>query len=574
MMLGYGCPTRPWHPVRSVFPLRRRWPRQFIKLALTLFLAVAPAARGNHVVLVTPGGSAFAWGDNQYGQVRRGEPERIRKPLRLIPESGWRMAATGTRHSIGIDEKSVTWVWGDNSAGQSGMGHTKPLASPARLELGHVVAVSAGTQHSLTLDAAGQVKAWGGNGFGQTGNGKTGAAEIVLTPSLVQGLPEIIGIAAWRHSSAALGRDGSVWVWGLGAAANPRRLDGVQKAERIRSDGTVLLISDGPRFWKWSPAQHLEAATSTEFQRTPDPLMDGVAILSGTVRKEGKSIPGVAVSIDQELCGVTIADGRFICPTSAGAHKVSFRADTVSIPPMSATFLSGHHDVSPTLATTTFRITGRFEHAAPAAMSAAPGNHRCTINARSHSYLCVVPSGWSGTISVRRDSKVIETRTIRKITKHLTNEHFMPRITSPVPKPAAAPTVPPAPVPAKPIVTERSAAAVPSNKEPDGSLAPSAPASRDPEIRDPRVNISGYVYIGVATGTASPRLSGVSIVGNGAICPPTDPEGRFRCSVPRGWSGRLEASRAQYVFSPRSMIFSNVANDIAGQNFSATFEPR
>lgn len=76
--------------------------------------------------------------------------------------------------------------------------------------------VSAGKSHLLVLDKNGTVWALGKNDYFQLGNRELSdnGTRISATLVKVDGLSDVIAISAFRSTSYALRRDGTVWAWG------------------------------------------------------------------------------------------------------------------------------------------------------------------------------------------------------------------------------------------------------------------------------------------------------------------------------------------------------------------------
>lgn len=100
-------------------------------------------------------------------------------------------------------------------------GKGKGGGSPRRLEPAQVAldeavkTVACGWGHAVCATETGSLYSWGFNLHGQLGVGDTKSR---LAPVLVEALGEeqggLVGVTCAAHMSGALGRDGSVWVWG------------------------------------------------------------------------------------------------------------------------------------------------------------------------------------------------------------------------------------------------------------------------------------------------------------------------------------------------------------------------
>jgi YD repeat-containing protein len=139
--------------------------------------------------------------------------------------------AAGSLHNLALQRGGSVWSWGGNFAGELGLGDRCTDATPAscfhgtphRVEgLGDVVAIAAGGLHSLALRAGGTVWAWGSNRNGQVGNGAP-CGPITRScastrPVQVPGLRRVVAIAAGGEHGLALTATGDVWAWGANGA--------------------------------------------------------------------------------------------------------------------------------------------------------------------------------------------------------------------------------------------------------------------------------------------------------------------------------------------------------------------
>ncbi|KAF5199645.1 Regulator of chromosome condensation rcc1 [Thalictrum thalictroides] len=83
----------------------------------------------------------------------------------------------------------------------------------------NITSIGAGHYHSLALTAQGEVWAWGRNNEFQLGRGKNGSFSTSLSwnePKKVEGLEQVRVTRVFGSGvvSAAIGDDGSLWVWG------------------------------------------------------------------------------------------------------------------------------------------------------------------------------------------------------------------------------------------------------------------------------------------------------------------------------------------------------------------------
>ena len=101
-------------------------------------------------------------------------------------------------HTLILKRDGTVWAWGHNAQGQLGDGTTTSRLTPAQIEgLVNIIAVAAGSNYSLALRADGTVWAWGSNGFGQLGDGSFTQRE---TPVQITGVVDVVNIGGWIFS--------------------------------------------------------------------------------------------------------------------------------------------------------------------------------------------------------------------------------------------------------------------------------------------------------------------------------------------------------------------------------------
>ncbi|XP_062223798.1 ultraviolet-B receptor UVR8 [Phragmites australis] len=140
---------------------------------------------------------------------RRARPFASRRLLSALASGG----------GVGAPSAGVVYGFGDNSHGA--VGQPAPAAAayvptPVPSLPPSVSAVAAGHYHSLAVSAAGEVWAWGRNDEGQLGRGLHSPRNTWSKPEQVRGLEnvQVHAVSASGVVSAAIGCDGSLWVWG------------------------------------------------------------------------------------------------------------------------------------------------------------------------------------------------------------------------------------------------------------------------------------------------------------------------------------------------------------------------
>ncbi|WP_259465318.1 InlB B-repeat-containing protein [Bifidobacterium sp. wkB344] len=189
-------------------------------------------------------GNAYAWGNNDHGQLgdgtttNRTTPVMVRKPADTPADFTYVHVSAGWQHSLALGSDGYVYAWGYNGYGQLGNNSTpkgvynskakslipvrvRDPAKPTDASKGLKAAqVSAGWGHSLAVGSDGYAYAWGYNGYGQLGNNSTRNS---LVPVRVRdpdnpkdesrGLQAIQVSSGYGHS-LAVGRDGYAYAWG------------------------------------------------------------------------------------------------------------------------------------------------------------------------------------------------------------------------------------------------------------------------------------------------------------------------------------------------------------------------
>lgn len=126
----------------------------------------------------------------------------------------------GQYYALKNDGSVVAWGQASTNAtfcGQAGVRTSSyPLIDISPVQgLARISQIEPGDGHTLFIDADGAVHACGVNSAGQLGDGTlVNPSTEVPKIAHIAGLPPVVAAAAGSAVSAAIGVDGSVWVWG------------------------------------------------------------------------------------------------------------------------------------------------------------------------------------------------------------------------------------------------------------------------------------------------------------------------------------------------------------------------
>jgi alpha-tubulin suppressor-like RCC1 family protein len=210
-------------------------------------------------------GTVFAWGDNTYGQLGRGNFVSTTMTGQVSGLSAVHALAAGGYHAVALRNDGTVWGWGSNQYAQLGQGGISGASSMPVLVRGlsSVRVLAANYNQNVALRADGSVWGWGRQG-----------AKLAQLPVAVRNAAGVKAIAAGQDFALAVKVDGSVWGWGQNASGqlgglpsgvynDATRLPGLTNVVSVAAGQfhALALRGDGS-VWAWGSNQYGQLATS------------------------------------------------------------------------------------------------------------------------------------------------------------------------------------------------------------------------------------------------------------------------------------------------------------------------
>lgn len=165
---------------------------------------VISAACGNdHCGYVTADGSLYMWGSNIDGQIGDGTKETCKEPKKMMDDV--LSVSMCVDNTVVLKRDGSVWEWQHVNKQ-----YDKPRV-PTRVMDGAIYA-DAGAYHSVAIKADNSLWAWGLNERGELGNGEYGTGKRSDVP--VKVMDNVVYAEADWYTTAALKKDGSLWLWG------------------------------------------------------------------------------------------------------------------------------------------------------------------------------------------------------------------------------------------------------------------------------------------------------------------------------------------------------------------------
>lgn len=349
--------------------------RMFLSLVLCLPLqalaeASAQIVAGSQVLWLQSDGTVWASGDaDPVRGDKDPEPRRVFRPIAGLA----RIQSIAINHNssdsaAAVDADGALWLWGNIGSLACTKECRDELHLPRRYgAIGRVRAVALGENHLLAIGLDGKVRSVGANDVGQLGQGtmQEGARDQSSLPRVIEGLSDIVAVAAQGDTSLILRGDGT--VWGMGSSrfgllgrqslwkpldfadppqTRPIRLQGLEQIKAISLGRFHALALDARgQVWGWGGNESAQLASPALdlYPQAPRVLQgfEGAGVIAagddyslvlkrdGSVWARGGNVYGTLGDGGDELEGdlrrVQALDGKAVTALFAGDYNAFAR---------------------------------------------------------------------------------------------------------------------------------------------------------------------------------------------------------------------------------------------------------
>jgi len=187
------------------------------------------AADYGHTCALAAGGTAYCWGDNNFGELGNNSPADSSVPV-AVDTSGalagktlTQVTAAGEYHTCALAAGGTAYCWGYGADGQLGNGGTADSSVPVAVDTTGALAGKTLTHiadgagyYTCALAAGGTAYCWGDNGYGAGGSGTAASSSVpvaVDTTGALAGKTLTQITDGYDHTCAA-DAVGAVYCWG------------------------------------------------------------------------------------------------------------------------------------------------------------------------------------------------------------------------------------------------------------------------------------------------------------------------------------------------------------------------
>ncbi|RYX81681.1 hypothetical protein EON83_23075 [bacterium] len=226
--LSHG-PTRvPFLSAPVFSPLVRNF-KSVILLPLTLCVSTF-IATGTAMAAVPAGGTPYAWGANDLGQLGNGANANSSVPVKtlttgVLAGKTITQIAEGSNFTVALCSDGTLASWGNNGNGELGNGTTTSSNVPVLVNRSGVLAgktvtqIAAGNSFCLVLCSDKKVYSWGLNSSGQLGNATNtnSSVPVAVSTAGILSSKNVEAISAGGSHAMVLCEDKTLVVWGNNA---------------------------------------------------------------------------------------------------------------------------------------------------------------------------------------------------------------------------------------------------------------------------------------------------------------------------------------------------------------------
>ena len=123
-----------------------------------------------HTCGITAANTAVCWGENENGQLGRGNFTDSNTPVTVSGGQSFKAITAGFKHTCALNVVGAAFCWGNNELGQLGDGTTTNQTTPTPVSGGlQFQSISAGETFTCGVTTTGVAYCWGDNVYGQLG---------------------------------------------------------------------------------------------------------------------------------------------------------------------------------------------------------------------------------------------------------------------------------------------------------------------------------------------------------------------------------------------------------------------
>jgi alpha-tubulin suppressor-like RCC1 family protein len=172
---------------------------------------------------ISDNNAAYCWGENDHGQLGNGTSGELPSLDAVAVSNGanstglWQSVSASNGFVCGISDDGSAYCWGENNYGQLGNGTTADDSVPVAAAnganpTGQWKSISAGVTHTCAIGSDDSAYCWGANAQGQLGNNST-TDDSVAVRALIPGDAPVRSLSAGENFTCAA-TDSATFCWG------------------------------------------------------------------------------------------------------------------------------------------------------------------------------------------------------------------------------------------------------------------------------------------------------------------------------------------------------------------------